>query len=273
MSAEFKGIKGGDPSRKPKPVIVTYTCKHCGQSNECETRIPNKFTPPDYCNGQCKMQAGVSKVIHDLSDNGYENIDPSTINQQWAAKYNSLNHTLTMMKSNLHLVVNGEYTCSLAKCAQCEVVAPRVHKSQGEQAPKYCSYECRASAQKGLPTGTFCRSVHKQIAMDTLEQMEEELVRVNRELAEAGDHEGLTPYLCTCGKWHGGHNSKAAFDAPVLDLIKKVEDELYTLVIANLNRTQRNKYKAQQRATLLTGDPSHAVTTKRKRARSGVSKG
>lgn len=51
MEESYKGVKGGDPARRPPQFLAEYTCKHCGKKTE---RLSDFGRPHTYVCQECR---------------------------------------------------------------------------------------------------------------------------------------------------------------------------------------------------------------------------
>lgn len=210
MSEEFKGKSGGDPSRRPQSVTVNFHCVICNRPGSAETKKPNYFKPPKTCSSDC-ASALVRKEAEDLVRYaiGRNNTPPSgSISRRMARQVIAANKWREQAEighiRKVHIV-----------CAHCGEPSVNFtsHKSSNSHVSRFCSGDCKSSNDANLPAGVVCRSTEK-IAYVALEDAQQYAKYFNTQLLLKGDLEGVTPYLCSCGNWHVGHESKAAWNDP-----------------------------------------------------------
>ena len=226
MSEEFKGKSGGDPSRRPQPVIVNFHCVICNRPGSAETKRPNYFKPPKTCSSDC-ASALVRKEAEGLVRYalGRSNAPQSgSISRRMAGQVIAANNWREQAEighvRKVHIV-----------CAHCGDPSVNFtnHKSSSAHVSRFCSWECKASNDANLPTGVICRSTDKTAHL-TLDDAQRSATYLNAQLLLTGDTEGVIPYLCSCEKWHVGHESKAVWHGPAKAAIAYMNDLTITLV-------------------------------------------
>lgn len=204
MSEDFKGIPGGDPSRRPPMAVVKYSCLECGKVQTRETTNPKHFNAPEGCSTPCLAAIARKRAMTLVKNILGEAPETDAIPQ-------SIADELLQMQEFVRLAKKKSVRIVKINCAHCGHEAKKfVLHSVGnakKHAGRYCSWECRNSAAAKLPQGVVCRSPRKS-AHSTLEESQKSAERLNAELLKRGDMEGVRPYECSCGQWHVGHGSK-----------------------------------------------------------------
>jgi hypothetical protein len=237
MSTQFKGVAGGDPSRHPPRVIVNFYCVICNKPGSAETKRANHFTPPKTCSSDCAA-ALVRKEAEDLIRYALGRTNApslSGISQRVAEEVISAHNW--MGQAEVGAVRKIRITC-----AHCEKETENftTHRHSNTHVSKFCSWVCKASNAAGLPTGVICRSPRK-MSHRTLEEAQRGASDASAMLLLKGDMEGVTPYLCSCGKWHVGHKSKAAWLLPAEATIAYINGKTLTVIQQRKSLRRKNK--------------------------------
>lgn len=202
MSEAFKGIRGGDPSMKPAPVMVVFPCTNCGTPVETMTTRPKAIVPTP-CSEECARdfnQALAKKLIKELL-----NIQPNE-------GHLPQNNAKELIQAHEFLI-----QAKLGRLRALQVICARCNKStyrfiphsapKKSQNPLYCSWECRDTQGSLNRYGKACRTPNKHSYENEVEAATS-AERLNLIVVEQGDTEGVIPYSCDCGSWHIGHYSK-----------------------------------------------------------------
>lgn len=203
MAEKFKGLRGGDPSRRPPITVITFDCKICGQECSAETRKPEFFIVPATCSSECssalirkQAQAVILEFLGEVPSEG-------SIPQKMAVELLVAHNW--MVQAETGRVRRVEITC-----AHCGKHADRFNHAtspNNKNVSKFCSGDCKESSIHCLPSGVICRSPQKS-SQSTLPEAVIAATEMNAKLLLEGDVEGVQPYECSCGKWHVGHRSK-----------------------------------------------------------------
>ena len=225
-SEDFKGKSGGDPSRRPPSVTVNFSCVICNRPGSAETKRPNHFKPPKTCSSDC-ASALVRKEAEGLVRYaiGRNNTPQSgSISQLMAGQVIAANNWREQAEVGRVRKVN-------ITCVHCGKTAANFtnHKSSNTHVSRFCSFECKSSDAANLPKGVICRSTNKTAHL-ILEDAQKSAGALNAKLVLEGDTEGVVPYLCSCGKWHVGHQSKGAWHQSVVAAIACMNERTLTLV-------------------------------------------
>lgn len=203
MEEKFKGMRGGDPSRRPPITVMTFHCQFCGKECSAETRKPEFFIPPATCSSECssalirkQAQELILEVLGEVPSEG-------SLPQKMAAEL-LVAHDW-MVQAEAGRVRRVEITC-----AHCGKHADRFNHAtapNNKSVSKFCSGDCKESSINGLPFGVICRSPQKS-SQSTFSEAVTAATGMNEKLILGGDTEGVQPYECSCGNWHVGHRSK-----------------------------------------------------------------
>lgn len=235
MSGDFKGKSGGDPSRRPQMMTVNFACVICKKPGSAATRRPNAFKPPKTCSSEC-ASALVRKEAEGLVRYAIgRNNTPAlgAISQQMAERVIAAN--TWREQAEIGRVRKVSITC--AHCGQASENFTS-HKPS-TSVSKFCSRECKASDNAGLPKGVICPSPTK-IAHFDFGESEQAAQKMNAQLMLEGDTEGVVPYLCSCGKWHVGHPSKEAWNQSAKAAIARMNE--MTLALVPYRRGLKRRY-------------------------------
>lgn len=204
MEKKFKGIQGGDPSRRPPIVVMTFHCQMCGKEGSAETRKPEFFIPPKTCSSECSSSL-TRKQAQDIICEvmGDEAPDTGSLPQKMAVELLVAHDWMVQAEA-------GRVRRIQINCAHCGKPADRfAHASSrnNKSVSKFCSGDCKESSIHGLPFGVICRSPQKS-SQPTFSEAVTAANAMNAKLLLEGDLEGVQPYECSCGNWHVGHRSK-----------------------------------------------------------------
>lgn len=216
---EFKGQRGGDPSRMPPIVELPWSCKVCGKNAVFSTRRPEHAVLPVHCSARCK----------DLEHEGYAR---ALVRERFGAtlpdsellrigvfssiqKYGRL---LEAAEKNPKSVI-----VTKSKCPHCRVSVETYRNAGDKQSnrPTFCSANCAQSAKAKMPKGEICANPQKKVFATE----EEAIVAVdsaNAELIPDGE-EKMVAYKCICNKFHFGHLSKALAEENALGSRNKIK--------------------------------------------------
>lgn len=236
MSEQFRGKAGGDPSRRPQPVTVTFHCVICGRLGSAKTKKPKSFTPPKTCSSEC-TSALVRKEAEGLIRYaiGRNNTPQSgSISRRMAGQVIAANNWREQAEI-------GRVRKVQIVCVHCGNEAENFtnHKSSNAHVSKFCSWDCKVSNDANLPPGVICRSPEKTAHL-SLDEAQQSATYLNTQLILAGDTEGVIPYLCSCEKWHVGHSSKAAWHEPAMAAIAYMNER--TLALVQYRKGLRRRY-------------------------------
>lgn len=237
MSEQFKGRAGGDPSRRPPLVTVHFHCIICNKPGSGETKRPNHFQTPKTCSTDC-ASALARKEAEELirSVLGGNNAPQSgSISQRMAEEVLTASNWMEQAEKGRVRKIN-------IICAHCGHAADNFTNTltSNKNVSRFCSWECKASNSEGLPAGVICRSP-KKFSHATFEESQLAATAVNAQLLLAGDMEGVTPYLCSCGSWHVGHDSKNGWLLPAQAAIAFMSDRTMALIQQRKNLRRGNK--------------------------------
>ena len=225
VQIDLKGKPGGDPSRRPQLVTVEFACVVCKKPGSAETRRPNAFNPPKTCSADCSS-ALVRKNAEALVRYaiGRDNT-PSvgSISQQMAERVIAAN--TWREQAEIGRVRKVEIVC--AHCGRAAVNFTS-HKSS-TNVSKFCSRECKASDNAGLPKGIICPSPTKTSHV-TYDESRQAADKMTAQLLLLGDTEGVVAYECSCGKWHVGHPSKEAWNQSARAAIARMNEMTLDLI-------------------------------------------
>jgi hypothetical protein len=237
MSEQFKGISGGDPSRHPEPVTVTFHCVICGKPGSAKTKKPKHFTPPKTCSSDC-TSALVGREAESLIRYaiGRNNTPQSgSISRQMARQVIAAN--IWREQAEIGRVRKVRIVC--VHCGK-ESENFTTHKSSNTQVSRFCSWDCKKSNDANLPTGVICRSSGKTAHL-TFDEAQQSAMYLNTQLILVGDIEGVIPYLCSCEKWHVGHSSKSAWHEPAKAAIACMNERTLDLIQYRKGLRRRNR--------------------------------
>lgn len=225
MSTDFKGVAGGDPARRPQYVTVYFHCVVCNKPGSADTKKPTHFNPPKTCSADCALalvrKTAEGLIRYEIGRNNAPQL--GSISQRMAKQVIVANTWREQAEI-------GRVRKVQIVCAHCEQESENFtsHRSSNVVS-KFCSRECKASDDAGLPTGVICLSITKTAHL-TFEEAQQAAVNMNVKLLSEGDAEGVTPYLCSCGKWHVGHGSKNAWYNSAKAAIASMNERTIALV-------------------------------------------
>lgn len=204
MEKAFKGVQGGDPSRRPPITVIMSDCLICGKQSSSETRKPEFFIPPKTCSSECASTL-VRKQAQDLIREVMGDEAPVTgsLPQKMAVELLVAHDWMVQAEA-------GRVRRIRINCAHCGKPADRfAHATSrnNKSVSKFCSGDCKESSIHGLPFGVICRSPQKS-SQPTFPEALTAATEMNTRLLLEGDTEGVQPYECSCGNWHVGHRSK-----------------------------------------------------------------
>lgn len=207
MSEQFKGRAGGDPSRRPQMVTVSFQCAICHEPGTAATKRPNSFQPPKTCSTDCASTLVRQEAEHLIQEVLGRSDTPQSgsISQRMAEEVMAANSWMEQAE-------HGRVREVSIICAHCGKASKNftASMSSNKSVSKFCSRVCKSSHDEGLPSGVVCQSPRKA-SHATFEEAQIAAASMNALLMFEGDVEGVTPYLCSCGRWHVGHDSKNAW--------------------------------------------------------------
>lgn len=202
---EFKGQRGGDPSRMPPMVDIHWSCTVCGKPDVLQTRRPQHTITPEHCSARCKdlqHEAYARELIQQRFNKCLPSADLLRIGVfSSIAKYGRL---LESAEKNRNSVV-----LTKAKCPHCRISVEIYRYSTEKQSnrPTFCSANCAQSAKAKMPKGEICANPQKK-KFDTEADALIAVAKANSELVTEGE-EPMVAYKCICSQFHFGHESKA----------------------------------------------------------------
>lgn len=203
MEEKFKGVRGGDPSRRPPIIVMTFHCEVCGKECSAETRKPEFFIPPATCSSECSSALSRQQAQDLILEVLGEAPTCGSLPQKMAVEL-LVAHDW-MVQAEAGRVRRIEITC--AHCGKPADRFAHVTARNDKSVSKFCSGDCKESSIHGLLFGVICRSPQKS-SQTTLPEAVIAATEMNAKLLLEGDVEGVKPYECSCGNWHVGHRSK-----------------------------------------------------------------
>lgn len=222
-----KGKRGGDPSRIPPLVTLTYACVICGKTGEVETRKPQHQPLPKTCSTSCASalvrESAKAVILQFLSRTPETGDIPQNIAEELMKAYNWLQNAEAGQVKNVRL--------SCKHCGAAFTAFISKNSKGSSEASKFCSFACRDSNASNLPEGVVCSAPRKAGHATEVEAVAV-AEKMNSRLFLEGDEEGVQPYACSCGKWHTGHKSKRDWLDAAQETITLVNKKTFALTNA-----------------------------------------
>lgn len=223
---------------------VEWNCQECGSTQVAEKVAPTKYNPPSFCSQLCKSAKNF-RLVREMAE--HFGVDMPFANEKMhqgmAQHVAHAVYVSDMIQTNY-----GSVSLIAEECEQCTEYFERVFIT-GNERSDLCSSRCRGSKRKGLPVGVVCDNPHK-LEFDTELEAAQQIAEHPEEEGEDGP---MVPYLCKCGKWHFGHESKATILFAMQDVRDKLRNENVAAYEAKMGkgRSRARQNQKEQRAIAL----------------------
>lgn len=219
----FKGISGGDPSRRPAPRIIQIPCHFCKKDVPFSTS--SKSRPTLYCDETCRSNKRREETFASLKKHGI-NLSVSP------------NRSITSMTSLLKVcdliskLSKGKkiYKSRTYACGTCKQDFSYFSLEPIRERRNYCSTVCTKNKKlSNVPASKaeLCPRPEK-LKFDSKEASQAQMATMKSE--DLPRNEDLESYLCVCGSWHFGSLEKAQFGEEEKALLSDKRDILDRLI-------------------------------------------
>lgn len=209
----FKGISGGDPSRRPAVRTIHIPCHFCKKDVPFSTS--SKSRPTLYCDETCRSNKRRDETFAGLKKHGI-NLSVSP------------NRSITSMTSLLKVcdltkqLSKGKkiYKSRTYACGTCKQDFSYFSLEPIRERRLYCSTVCTKNKKlAGTPVATIelCPRPEK-MKFDSKEAADAQMATMKTE--DKPRNEDLESYVCICGSWHFGSLEKAKFGEEEKELLE-----------------------------------------------------
>lgn len=219
----FKGIAGGDPSRRPAPKTIQIPCNFCKKDVPFLTASTSR--PTLYCDETCRSAKRREETFAGLKKHG--------INLSVSA-----NRSITSMTSLLKVcelikqLSRGKkiYKSRTYACGTCQQNFSYFSLEPIRERRRYCSTVCTKNKHLTATPASkldLCPRPEK-MKFDSKEAANIQMATMKTE--DKPRNEDLESYLCVCGSWHFGSLEKALFGEEEKALLEEKQGILNRLI-------------------------------------------
>jgi endogenous inhibitor of DNA gyrase (YacG/DUF329 family) len=223
ISHEYKGVAGGDPSRRLPKVKMAVPCHEC--TAPIEFMGNGKSVPVLFCSAQCTYVNRKNETLKSLRKHGI-NLTPSK--NRSATSLSALLNVCEMIQ----MVSKGKkiYESPKKPCATCNELFSYLSPVPIKNVRLYCSPICnknRKSRVKDKTSDVLCPRPEK-LKFTSLTDADKHLATMmDDDIARNND---LTSYVCPCGHVHFGSKEKSIFEIEERQLTEKKMAKLSLLL-------------------------------------------